>query len=63
MSALCRRLPVQVQAAGLWRRLFSSEPPRRGWDKFYPKGKGRRPGAEAKGAKGELCKLSADFYW
>lgn len=41
----------QVQAAGLWRRLFSSEPPRRGWDKFYPKGKGRRPGAEAKGAK------------
>lgn len=25
------------------RRLFSSETPRKGWDRFYPKGKGRRP--------------------
>jgi hypothetical protein len=40
------------QAATLWRRLFSGEAPRRGWDKFYPKGKARRPDAGAKGAKG-----------
>lgn len=26
------------------KRMFSTEPPpRRGWEKFYPKGKGRRP--------------------
>lgn len=38
-----------------WKRLFSSEPPRRGWEKFYPKGRGRRPAHEKKatnGAKG-----------
>lgn len=43
--------PLQREAAPLWRRLFSSEPPRRGWEKFAPKGKGRRP--ESKAAKGE----------
>lgn len=51
----------QVQAA-LWRRLFSSEGgPRRGWDKFYPRGKGQRPAADGKpvGAKGEGKALSA----
>lgn len=31
----------------LFKRLFSSEPPRRGWEKFYPKNKARRP--ESKG--------------
>jgi AFG3 family protein len=29
--------------AASFKRFFSSEPPRRGWDRFYPKGKGRRP--------------------
>ncbi|CAL5225560.1 g8397 [Coccomyxa viridis] len=29
------------------RRLFSSEPPpRKGWERYYPKGKGRRPGSK-----------------
>ncbi|KAG7669398.1 hypothetical protein KSW81_007553 [Nannochloris sp. 'desiccata'] len=37
----------------LWRRLFSSETPRKGWDKFYPKNKPRRPAAQAKHGKEE----------
>lgn len=36
-----------------WKRLFSSEPPpRRGWEKFYPKGRGRRPAQEKKATNG-----------
>jgi hypothetical protein len=39
--------------AALFRRLFSSEPPpKRGWEKFYPKDKSRRPAAQAKQPKG-----------
>ncbi len=40
--------------ASLWRRLFSSETPRRGWDKFYPKNKPRRPEGSGKAGKGEI---------
>ncbi len=39
------------------RRLFSSEPPRRGWENFYPKGKGRRP---VRGKKPEETKKPED---
>lgn len=45
--------------AGLWRRLFSSETPRRGWDKFYPKNKPRRPEGQGKVGKGE----GGRFLW
>ena len=50
--APCLQLPCAAQVeALLWRRLFSSgEAPRRGWDKFYPRGKGRRPAGDAKPA-------------
>jgi hypothetical protein len=48
---LARGAP-RLDAAAL-RRLFSTEGPRRGWEKFYPKGKPRRPAAQGKGAKGE----------
>jgi hypothetical protein len=41
-----------------WKRLFSSEPPpRRGWEKFYPKGRGRRPAQEKKATNG-----ASDFF-
>lgn len=42
----------------LFKRLFSSNepPPRRGWEKFYPKGKPRRPAAtQSKNPKGTAC--------
>lgn len=53
-STILRRECRSLDSA-VWKRLFSSEPPppRQGWDKFYPKGKGRRPSSsQAKGAKG-----------
>ena len=37
----------------LWRRLFSSETPRKGWDKFYPKNKPRRPTPSTKPGRGK----------
>ena len=40
----CVATPASRLPGGWSRRLFSSEPsPRRGWENFYPKGKGRRP--------------------
>ena len=51
-SSVCSKFPsVALAASGrqrclvpVTRRFFSSEPPpRRGWENFYPKGKGRRP--------------------
>ena len=44
---------VQMQLRS-FRRLFSTEPPRKGWERFYPKGKGRRP--QAAKAAGEEAK-------
>ena len=42
----------------LGKRLYSSDlPPRRGWENFYPKGKGRRP-AQAKKPVEEMTKKS-----
>eukprot|EP00887_Chlorella_sp_A99_P001432 scaffold8.g1432.t1 len=51
-AAAARQLARDVRQVQpqLWRRLFSSEPPRRGWERFYPKGKPRRAG-QAKAAK------------
>lgn len=47
--------------SAVWKRLFSSEPPRKGWEKFYPKGKGRRPAAQAKNPKGKIYQ-KRDFF-
>lgn len=55
-GALAARLlgrDARAMEAVLWRRLFSSETPRRGWDKFYPKNKPRRPEGNGKAGKGE----------
>ena len=61
----CAAAAVVLQGeAALWRRLYSSEapPPRRGWDRFYPKGKARRPAtAEAKEGKGEPSRAPTEF--
>ena len=59
------RLVHEPSENGIWKRwntmmkrMFSSDiPPRRGWEKFYPKGKGRRPVAQGKktGMQGGFC--------
>ena len=51
-SRLLGRDARSVEMA-LWRRMYSNEAPRKGWDKFYPKNKGRRPAANAKTARGK----------
>jgi hypothetical protein len=48
---VCR---ASQQFEPLGKRLCSSEPPRKGWEKFYPKNKPRRAAGE-KASKGESC--------
>lgn len=46
---------ARVLENALFKRFFSDEPPRRGWEKFYPKNKPRRPAAQTKAPRGENC--------